>query len=57
MHVNETTGAKLRVYPKDTVFHFPIGKEEARTIMTYNPHIYKQPLPKWFNRYFEVCNK
>ncbi|KAI0227713.1 Protein dispatched [Lamellibrachia satsuma] len=54
MHVNETTGAKLRVYPKDTVFHFPVGKEEARTIMTYNPHIYKQPLPKWFNRYFEV---
>lgn len=48
------TGKRVRVYPNDTVFNFPIGKNEAKTIMQYNPHIYKKPLPKWFDGYFEV---
>ena len=54
MKLDTTTGQRVRVYPYGTVFNFPIGKREADIIIEYNPDIYKNPLPKWFNRYFEV---
>ncbi|KAI0219169.1 hypothetical protein LSAT2_029224 [Lamellibrachia satsuma] len=54
MKLDTTTGQRVRVYPHGTVFNFPIGKREADIIIEYNPDIYTNPLPKWFNRYFEL---